>query len=431
MGGEEDQLTGDLGYNGFEVSLNYFTSLPDVVSIVSSELTVIFKSFLKKDPKTKEKALTDFITYLESSENEASISDYLTISAWIQTYPKLAIENSRNIRVLAHQAQATYLKKVGGKTFSKYLKSCLPVWLLGVFDADKSVSSTAYTGLLESFQNDKSRVDEKIWIIFADAILNLIATIVVIEGPETMSDKRYTSESEISLKYDRALSSSLSMLMKLISLINDDKLTIDSKEDLNKIENILNSELLWDKLGSSIKGDTMNLPLFKSLLMLLSRVFDMNKTNKFIAQIKDIKGIYKTISKRFFKIKLVNDSKSSSGAIIYSNVILQFWSTIITLTDFSIKASDQGFKVKKNFWNLGGSKAVGRFYEYLRIGSCNSDPIYYQLICKLFDVFQVLYEKEEEAAVVDFVSEDEFEYITGLFLKQFTSNQPRFKASAL
>ncbi|RLV90878.1 ATP-dependent DNA helicase PIF1 [Spathaspora sp. JA1] len=425
---EEDRPTGDLGYSGFEVSLNYFTSLPDVASIASSELTVIFKSLLKKDPKTKEKALSDFLTYLESDENVAYTSDYLTIMAWIQTYPKLAIENSRSIRVLAHQVQANYLQKVGGKAFSKYLKSSLPVWLLGVFDTDKSVCSTAYSGLLESFQNDKSKVDEKIWILFADAIVNLIGNIVLIESPETMSDKRYTSESELNLKYERALSCSLNMLMRLISLANDDKISLESES--TRIEYILNSEVLWDRLGSSIKEKTMNLPLFKTLLMLISKVFDMTKANIFITQVTDVKLIYKTVSKKFFKIKLVNDTKSSSGNIIYSNIILQFWSTIITLTDFTLRDVKK-FKLKKNFWELGGSKGVSRFYEYLRVGSCNSDPIYYQLVSRLFDVFAKLSVSSEPTTVVDFVSEDEFEYTTGLLLKQFNSNQPKFKAPSL
>ncbi|KAG7662039.1 uncharacterized protein J8A68_004427 [[Candida] subhashii] len=430
MATEEQELTGDLGYNGFSVSLNYFTSLPDITTIHSPELTVILKSLLKKDPKTKEKALTDLLSLLDNNKND--ICNDLTIMAWIQIYPKLAIDNSRNTRSMAHLVQTKFLEIVGGKSYSKYLKSSIPVWLLGLFDPDRSVSNSTYSNLVQSFQGDRQKVDESVWIIFIEQIVNFIATIVIIETPETLSDKRYTNESEVGMKYERVLMGAVNMLMKIISLVNCEKLKLESSS-IKIIERILNQDVVWEKLSSCVKEDTMNLALFKTVLTLILRIFDMKQDNKFITQLEDPNGLYKTISKKFMKTKLKQSSKSSVGSIVYSNVVLQFWSTIIVLTDFSQQAGSSGLKTKKNFWELAGNKAQSRFYEYLKIGHCNSDPSYYNIISSFFQVlFRLSKDNQDpESNLVDFSSDEEYKYITNLFLKQFNSNQGRFKPACL
>ena len=56
---------------------------------------------------------------------------------------------------------------------------------------------------------------DKTWSIFEEQIINLIGTIVSIETLETLSDRRYTSESEMVSKYDRALVCGINMLSKL------------------------------------------------------------------------------------------------------------------------------------------------------------------------------------------------------------------------
>ena len=66
---------GDLGYNGFPVSLNYFTALPDPTILHNPNITIIFKSLLKKDSITKEKSLNDFIQVLDDYDNESVVVD--------------------------------------------------------------------------------------------------------------------------------------------------------------------------------------------------------------------------------------------------------------------------------------------------------------------------------------------------------------------
>ena len=125
------EITGDLGYNGFPVSLNYITHL-DISALYNPEVVVIFKSLMKRDPKTKEKALNDLLT--------VSAIDDSTIIAWlkcIQNLPWIILE----VFVYCLIKFKPISKIVGGKTYSKYLKSSMPIWLMGMFDTDKSVSS--------------------------------------------------------------------------------------------------------------------------------------------------------------------------------------------------------------------------------------------------------------------------------------------------
>lgn len=159
-------------------------------------------------------------------------------------YPKLALDNSRVVRLLCHQIQERFLSIVGGKAFSKYLKSSLPIWLMGLYDTDKSVSSTAFKTLSSTFDSEKL---EKTWMIFKEQIINLIATIINIETEETLSDKRYTNESEMTMKYNRALIGAINML---------------AKYPLEQV-NVLNSDQVWDHMR------TDDLALLRTLLSLI------------------------------------------------------------------------------------------------------------------------------------------------------------------
>lgn len=112
---------GELGYNGFPISLNYFTALPDPNHLHDGNATIIFKSLLKKDAITKEKSLNDLVKFIDN-ESSGGVEDLLIIS-WLQMYPKLAIDDSRNVRLLAHQVQAKLLEKVGGKASASISKA--------------------------------------------------------------------------------------------------------------------------------------------------------------------------------------------------------------------------------------------------------------------------------------------------------------------
>ncbi|CUM51847.1 unnamed protein product [Debaryomyces tyrocola] len=385
---------GDLGYNGFPVSLNYFTALPDPTILHNPNVTIIFKSLLKKDSITKEKSLNDFIQVLDDYDNESVVVDDLLILSWIQLYAKLAIDNSRSVRILSHQTQSKLLGIVGGKAFSKYLVSSIPIWLQGLYDNDKLVSSSTYKTLLHSFQDNKERVDSKIWVTFYEPIINYIVTVVNLENHKSLSDQRYTKETDSFAKYERVLNGSVMMLNKVINLINDGEIKVNKGDkELEQIEELLNLDILWDYLGTSISADTLNLPLFKSLLILIRYIFGnvpkdgSDEPNVIIKNLNNPKALYKLVSRKFIKhVKLKPSKKGSNNDIIYSNIILQFWDSMISLTGFSLLSPQQrkALKIKKNFWELGGNKSRSRLLDYLKLGSCLLNPIYYVVIGQFF-----------------------------------------------
>lgn len=398
--------SGDLGYNGFPVSLNYFSAIPEVTTINDPNLVIIFKSLLKKDSTTKEKSLTDLSTLINDPRNSDLFKDDIVIISWVQLYPKLALDNSRNVRTLSHKIQADFLAVVGGKSFSKYLKSSMPIWLLGLFDSDKTMASTTYKYLLESFQNDREKV-EKIWVIFQKQIITYVNTIVNSETRESLSDQRYTKEDDSYAKYERALNGGIMMITKIILVINS---STDIDEELvSQVEALLSSESLWAYFSRSV--DTFNIPLFKSYLILIKSVFqlaDDNTPNQFTQRLSEVKSVYKFISKTFIKnVKLKPTNKSSSGAIIYSNVIIQFWDSIIALTNFSTLAEPfkKSMKIKKNFWELGGSKSFSRLLDYLKLGNCQLSPIYYNVLVSFFHSLATAgIKSSDDFAFLDFTS---------------------------
>ncbi|CAI5755512.1 unnamed protein product [Candida verbasci] len=353
----------DLGYNDFSISLNYFTSLPDISSLTDSNEVVLFKSLLKKESKTKEKALN---VLLSSNIDES------TFIAWLQLYPKLAIDNSKSVRLLSHQVHSSFLNTLGSKIFTKYLKSFIPIWLLGIYDNDKSVCNTSYKLLLELFKNDQEKYD-KLWDLFNEQILNLIGNVICVEVPESLSDQRYTNDSDIIMKYDRVLNSCVNMLMKIY------------KQDDETIYKILSFDPFWDNLSTSLKPDTLNLTLVKSLLDLISVV------------LKYETKLFKLIVKKFFKIKL-----KFKQNIIFSRVIVPFWETILSITSY---------ESKKTVWDGKESK----FYEFLKVGPCNTTRLheYYDIIFKLLNKFK------QQERVIDFSNDEEYIFTYNILFNQF------------
>lgn len=378
----------DLGHNGFPVSLNYFTALPDVTYISDPNAQVIFKLLAKKDAVTKERSLNELTLYIESPVEEG------LIICWLQIYPKLAIDNSRNVRVLAHGCQATLLQKVGGKAFSKYLKTSLPTWLLGLFDADKLVASATYRGLLEAL-GDKDKID-KTWGLFLEPIVNYISN-VMLESHESLSDQRYVKVDDSQGKYERVLNLALLMLTKIMS-IEDEKVASAVKE-------VLDSDRTWEYFARSVSPDTFNVTLFRTYLSLFKVTFSEG-----MLPLLDVKATYKVVSKKVLKHVKLKPLKGS-GSIIYLSVVVPFWDTLTVLT-----ALPQKTKLKKNFWAIG-SKGRSRLLEYLKTGHCSSSPAYYDSVLALFEALRDAAIDDEE--FLSFESEADAAAVVDALLSQF------------
>ena len=126
-----------LGTNGFEVSLNYITGVPDPNTLQSTELQLLFRGLQKHDSITREKSIAKLFDQI--SHNPSIIKNDIAIISWCQMYPMLGIDESRKVRTFSHKVQSQYVR-ILQKKFSKYLRDTIGVWLSGLFDADRSTS---------------------------------------------------------------------------------------------------------------------------------------------------------------------------------------------------------------------------------------------------------------------------------------------------
>lgn len=429
---------GDLGYNGFLVSLFYLARI-DTECITDPNLNVIFKNLLKKNAVTREKRVAELLKLLQ--DDNINYKDENFIMVWLQLYPHIALDSSKTVRQVAHQVQATLLEKVGGREFSKYLKSSIPLMLQSLYD-DKSIAAATYKALLLSFNNDKDRVELKLWVVFHEQIVNYCCALIVHETPTSITDERYETQDDILLKYDRAVNGAIQMLLKLVTMANKDTFFL-SNTAVSDFDKILSHELFWDRLLTCSNGATTNTQLMKSYMQLLKSIFSLDSSKQllpFTDHLSDLKGLYKLVSKKFIKsVKLLPpNAESANSSIIYSSVILQFWDTIAALTTFTDleAASKKSLKIKKNFWQIGGSKSYSRLKEYLKLGPCQSDPVYYLIVKSFFiSLKSQKIETDDDFSFLSFKSsKDAKNIIEKILLTQFSQirgpNALMFKKNA-
>lgn len=405
---------GDIGYNGFLVSLFYLARI-DIEVITDANLTVIFKNLLKKNAVTREKRVAELLSLLQ--EEKFDYKDENFVMVWLQLYPRIALDSSKTVRQLAHQIQATVLEKFGPREFSKYLKSSIPLMLQALFD-DKSIASTCYGALLNSFNNDAERVNQKLWVVFHEQIVNYCRVLIVNESPSSITDERYETLDDVVVKYDRAVNGAIQMLLKLITMANKGEFFL-SEESMSDFNEILHHDGFWDRLLTCAHGPTINVQLLKSYMQLLKAVFaltDKNDLLPFTGHVDDLKALYKLVSKKFIKhVKLQPpNAESANSSIVYSAGILQVWDTLSALTSFtgSESALKKSLKIRKNFWQLGGSKSYTRLKDYLKLGSCQSDPVYYLILKSFFcGLKNASIESDEDFTFLDFSSTKDAKFV--------------------
>ncbi|QFZ28744.1 putative E3 ubiquitin-protein ligase listerin [Clavispora lusitaniae] len=395
---------GDLGYNGFVVSLFYLAPV-EVEQIRDPHVVITLKGLTKKNAVTKEKRLAEFLRML--SEGQMDVHDTFILMCWLQLYPRMAIDSSKAVRQLAHQIQATYMDRIGGKEFSKYLKSSIASWLQSLYD-EKAVSTSSYRSLLESFGNDKERVNTKIWMVFHEQIINYCHAVLAHETASTITDERYETADDVLLKYYRAQNGAIQMLLKIISLANDNSGFVISESAMTQVNEILTHEPFWDHLGLCCAGDSINVNVFRGYLSLLKILFasdDKGFPMPFTSHMDNVRSVYRLISKKFIKhVKLQTGNASN---VIYSSVLIDFWNTLTTLTSVTSWNDDvrKKHKLKKNFWVLGGSKSYSRLKSYIKLGPCQSDPVFYVFLKNFFCALaQAGIESEEDFLFLNFTS---------------------------
>ncbi|GME80364.1 unnamed protein product [Ambrosiozyma monospora] len=380
-----------LGQNGFEVSLNYFTGIPDPnILTCSPELKLIVKSLLKRDISTREKGMQEFLTYLKEHTDE--LNDDLLIITWCQLYAKLSIDISKNVRSIAHQVQSLFVTTLG-KHYAKYLKDTIGSWLSGTFDSDRTVSKTCISSLDSAF-NSKAKL-AALWKIFNTQILNYAYQVFAFETKDTLSDERFTGKDESNAKYNMVILSSIQLFSQVLLEADQQKIELNdtSRDIVTKILDNENFQSLFT---------TKELSLKRTMYQNFKIVCSLDARFQFLSP-----KIYKRLTKSSISgLKI----PKNVNTILYSSVIIPIFDCLVTIT-----------KYDGSFWTTNG-KALDRLFEILKIGSVSSNPVYYDV------VFALILSLPDDLSV--FANKDRLTKFTSIIRKSVSSEKlPQFVAS--
>lgn len=320
-----------LGHNGVRISLNYFDGSPDpslLNSLYSNELKLIFKSLLKRDETTKEKALMDLSNLItDFDQNEYFFNDIFLL-CWSQIYAKLIISDYKVIRLQSHQITIMLVKSLK-KKISKFLKDFIPLILLGTCELDYSVAKPCFNELAECFNKDPAKINA-LWAVFQEQLLDLVKEIVVNENEDTISDERYSSKEESEFRYHRVIASAVLLLIKLFVHNKD------ISERKSCIKEILSDESIW-KLLNLRSGQNTN--TYETVLQLINVLY----TSGYMPSHKDI---MKLAVKKLLKSLAHVTSKNILKVSPVFPPILNLLATLDDYRDGRIWAYDKSSKEK-------------------------------------------------------------------------------------
>lgn len=275
-------------------------------------------------------------------------ADHLCFSQVCQ-YPRLSIDNSRRVRELSHATLCDLLKSAR-KRMEKHIPKIAGAWLAGLYDKDRAVSRTA-TNTLTSFLDTNAKV------LFLKkqcqgAILEYVQD-AINETPETLSDERATTEEDRQEKYNRVISSSLSLITSLLTSLSQD----DISKHQDKYEGlVLDNQIVWSSAAS--KDASVRRAVYELLVACLDHQPDM------------IEGSLKVIGSNLVGKALRTSQSTTASSLLSALARLsaaypQIWTPTITVTKSGLP------KILKSFMSKGSQ-------------SCNEQ--YWNLLLELFKV---------------------------------------------
>ncbi|SSD58365.1 uncharacterized protein SCODWIG_00126 [Saccharomycodes ludwigii] len=366
------QYTNDfgLGNNGVKITLNYFDGIPDqslIGSLTSNDIILCFKSLLKRDDTTKEKALLDLKKIISDNGDNNSNPDVhsdITLLLWTQIYAKLIVCDSKNIRVLSHEITCIFIN-CWNKKISKFLKDLIPILLSGVYDPENIVSKNCIQFINFTFKHDLKKI-QMLWKLFMPQICKFIHEIVVSESQNTLSDEKYMSKDESMTRYNRLTVCAICMGSHLLKNFPDESL--ENEQFMECIE----SGILWDFIKKS-RLESAGAKIIQYLFTFISILYSNTKYFKQpnISNSNNAK-VFKTISKKIFKLM---GSISKGDAVLITPIINDLMNLLIIFTD--------GGEIEKQmFWDVDKT-SKDRLVSFLSIGCANSSAFYYKQLYKL------------------------------------------------
>ncbi|SMN22059.1 similar to Saccharomyces cerevisiae YMR247C RKR1 RING domain E3 ubiquitin ligase [Maudiozyma saulgeensis] len=358
-----------LGHNGARISLNYFDGIPEqnlLSSLVSNNLRLIFKSLLKRDDTTKEKALNDLNGLIDDDLSkqlgkESQFNDDIFLICWSQIFAKLITNESKSIRISSNSFTIKLISLLN-KSISKFLKDFIPFLLLGTCDTDSMVSKTCKTEFEKCFNNDQMKLNA-LWKVFQEQIICLIKEILVNESVDTISDQRYIDAEEARFKYNRLSTSAINLLILTINANDETYVKADFK-DIYK--DILSSGSFWKSFNLLT---TFNLKKYQSILNLIYILY----STKFFKYNKDI---FKTAIRNMFKSLTQINKKNIANLNTLIPMILD---TLVKLTEYK----------DGRIWSYD-KDSNKKLQEFLSVTSKNVTPHYYDNLFQLYNATKPL-----------------------------------------
>ena len=347
-----------LGHNGVRISLNYFDGIPDqglLNALPNNYLKLYFKSLLKRDNTTKEKALNELLSALDGEEDgkESQFGNDIFLLCWSQVYAKMVVNESKNVRVSGHLLTIKLINLLQ-KGVNKFLKDFIPLILLGTCDLDPIVSKSCIENLRSCFDNNEKKLNS-LWSVFSGEILDLVREIVVVESSETLSDERYTSREEIEFKYNRTLSAAIGLLLNVIERGFDRGQS--HTEDKEKLVTILHSDSLWKAFNLK---SPHNLKICQSIVRLIDVLY---RSTEFFSENKDI---FKLAVRRLFKAMAQLNQKN---AVSFNALTPQILQLLVTLSNYKrgrIWSYDKNSAERlRNFLFAAGKSTVPGYYHHM------------------------------------------------------------------
>ncbi|KAF2011902.1 hypothetical protein BU24DRAFT_495013 [Aaosphaeria arxii CBS 175.79] len=199
--------------------LSYIAEPPDLSSISDPNVVVYFRNLSKKDSTTKAKALEDIQAYISTLQEP--VEDGI-LEAWIKTFPRTSIDNSKAVRQNAHALHGL-IAVSAGKRLAKHMPKSVGAWLSGLYDADRSVTEATQNSLRQVFSTAEKI--QNIRRAYQQPILEYCRDAIDKETTQTLSDERTVSKDDAEAKYSRVVAACISLIGSLISNLKVEELS--------------------------------------------------------------------------------------------------------------------------------------------------------------------------------------------------------------
>ncbi|KAG8628996.1 hypothetical protein KVT40_002861 [Elsinoe batatas] len=333
---------GGFGSSAFDSGsspLSHVYEPPNLTTISDANVVVQLKNLMKKDGKTKSKALEDLIAY--TTTNKADIEEGV-FTAYIKLYPRLSIDAERRVRQLSHTLVGHIVVKCG-KRVAPYLPQIAGPWLCGQHDPDRAVSRSANEAFQAAFntsekaQNFRRLFQRQIVEYCRDAVLN--------ETPQTLTDTRNVSKETADTIYYRVVATSLTLIATFIMNLPN--------EELDKVSDAYTAILthkVFLELLSSYDPPTRN-----AVMRILRGCI---QTSKFTSDLD-----YTLTSTVIFGKVLPSDQTSTAGDVLALLVLLTEQQPSIWKTESGSKKSPD--RRLRSFTKRGAQSSASEYWDSL------------------------------------------------------------------